>query len=152
MNRHSELRPTSQWLRAAEPRQHAGTLDVVVPFTSPELTAQVVKLAAGFASGLNASLKLVAVYVAPYPAELRWPTAMQEHLTKRLSQLAGQSTVPVTIELVVARSSEEGYRRALPQPSTVLLGARKRWWPTREERLAKALTRAGHRVSLLHFD
>jgi hypothetical protein len=76
---------------------------------------------------------------------------MQEHLTKTLSQLAEQSELPVTVELVVARSRDEGYRRALPHPSTVLLGTRKHWWRTCEERLARALTRAGHRVSLLHF-
>src|SRR5262249_1762354 len=140
MNRNRELLLKRDLPRVAEPPEHTGTLDLVVPFTTPETTAKVVKRAAEFAGGLNASLKLIAIYVAPYPAELRCPTAMQEHLTKRLSHLAGQSDLPVTIELVVARSRDEGYRRALPQPSTVLLGARKRWWPTREERLARALT------------
>ena len=152
MNRNGELRLKPERLRVFEPQEHAGTLDVVVPFTSPEMTAKVVKRAAEFASGLNAALKLVAIHVVPYPAELRWPAAMHAHLTDHLSRLAEHSELPATVELVVARSRDEGYRRVLPQGSTVLLGATKHWWRTPEERLARALAHQGHRVSLLHFD
>lgn len=152
MKRNGELPLKSQWLRVAETQKHAGTLDVVVPFTTPEITAKVVKRAAEFASGLNASLKLIAVWVIPYPAELRFPTATQDHLTNQLSGLARQSELPVTIELVAARGRDEGYCCALPQASTVLLGIRKHWWRTREERLARALAHQGHCVSLVHFD
>jgi hypothetical protein len=104
--------------------------------------------AAVLAVGLNVALKLVAVYVAPYPADLDCPAAMEEHLTARLAELAERSTLPSSVELVVARDRGE----VLPPGSTVLLGSRRRWWRTPEERLARALTRQGHRVSLIRFE
>ena len=132
--------------------EDAGTFEVVVPYTGPEITARVVERAAALAAGLNVALKLVAVYVAPYPADLSCPTAMKEHLTARLTELAERTTLPSSVQLVVSRDRSEGFRQVLRPSSTVLLGSRKRWWRTREERLARDLTRAGHHVSLLHFE
>ncbi|MDE3159116.1 MAG: hypothetical protein KGM92_10140 [Acidobacteriota bacterium] len=108
--------------------------------------------AAVLAAGLNVALKLVAVYVAPYPADLDCPAATKEHLTSRLTELRERSTLPSSVELVVARDRSEGLRQVLPPGSTVLLGSRRRWWRTPEERLARALTHQGHRVSLIHFE
>jgi hypothetical protein len=34
----------------------------------------------------------------------------------------------------------------------VIVGSRKRWWPTREKKLAAALRRDGHRVILSYAD
>jgi hypothetical protein len=36
--------------------------------------------------------------------------------------------------------------------SLIVLGARKRWWPTQEKRLARKLRRAGHEVILEEKD
>ncbi|MBZ5575282.1 MAG: hypothetical protein LAP40_01825 [Acidobacteriia bacterium] len=147
-----ELGRSPDWCQRPDRPEDAGSFEVVVPYTSPEITALVVEQAAVLAAGLNVTLKLVAVYVAPYPADLRCPAAMQEHLTARLAELAGRTHLPSTAHLVVSRDRNEGLRQVLRPASPVLLGSRKRWWPTREERLARDLTRQGHRVSLLHFD
>jgi len=125
---------------------------VVVPYVDPKITANVVDRAVGLASGLNATLHLVAVYVAPYPTELRFPETMKEHLTARLTELAERSALPARVDLVVARDRLAGFCQVLRPGSAVLLGTRRRWWWTREERLARALAREGHRVSLLHFN
>ena len=130
----------------------ARTLEIVVPYIGSELTGRVMERAAVLAAGLNVVLKLVAVYVAPYPADLDCPAAMEEHLSSRLAELRERSTLPSSVELVVARDRGEGLRQVLPPVSTVLLGSRRRWWRTPEERLARALTRQGHRVSLIHFE
>lgn len=130
----------------------AGSLEIVVPYSTPELTERVTRKAASLAAGLNATLKLVAVHVAPYPCELVCPAAMKQHLTERLMEIARHSNLPATVHLVVARDRDAGFRHVLPPASAILLGSRKRFWRTREERLARELTRAGHRVSLLHFD
>jgi len=129
-----------------------GTLEVVVPYTSPEMTEKVVERAAALSAGLNVLLKLVAVYVAPYPAELRCPAAMEQHLTARLTELGERTSLPSCVHLVVSRDRVEGFRQVLRPGSAVLLGSRKRFWRTREEKLARELTRLGHYVSLIHFD
>jgi len=134
------------------PQQAPGSLEIVVPYTSPEITSRVVEKAAALALGLNAVLKLVAVYIAPYPADLSCPVSMHEHLTARLTKIAERTCLPSTIHLVVARDQDTGFRSALRPGSAVLLGGPRRFWPTREEKLARRLAGAGHHVLLLHFD
>jgi hypothetical protein len=139
-------------LKPVQPFDAAGTLEVVVPYTSPEMTEKVAERAAALSAGLNVLLKLVAVYVAPYPAELRCPAAMERHLTARLTELAERTSLPSCVDLVVSRDRAEGFRQVLPPGSAVLLGSRKRFWRTREEKLARELTRLGHHVLLIYFD
>ena len=62
-----------------EPDCHpcGGTFEVVVPYIGSELTGRAMERAAVLAAGLNVVLRLVAVYVAPYPADLDCPAAMR---------------------------------------------------------------------------
>jgi len=147
-----ELHRDPDSLRIPAFPEQAAELEVVVPYLDPKVTAKVVDRAAALAAGLNATLHLVAVYVAPYPTELRFPAAMKEHLTGRLTEMAENCAMPTRIDLVAARDRNQGFRQVLKPGSAILLGTRRRWWWTREERLARALAREGHRVSLLHFD
>jgi hypothetical protein len=153
MNRKGEFRiePSEVRLPEAAPPP-AGAFDFVVPYTNHDLTAEVLERAATYAGGLNARVKLIAVYVSPYPADLVCPKSTEEHLIARMSRMAAQSSLPVSVQLVVARDREEGFRHVLPAASTVLMGTRKHWWRTGEERLARGLTRDGHHVSLLYLD
>lgn len=134
-----------------EPQVHSESLEIVVPYTSDEMTARVMQAAASMTHGLNATLKLVAVYIAPYPAELRCPAAFQEHFAARLTGLAQQARLPFSVQLVVARDRNAGFRHALRPHSAILLGSAKRIWRTPEEKLARSLKCEGHLVSLLHF-
>ena len=153
MDRTEDFRRDSAALRVIEtPPEHAGSLEVVVLCTVTGRAAGLVEKAAALANGLNVTLRLVAVYVAPYPADLRCPLAIEEHLTARLTQLAEQTDLPSAVHLVVARDRDAGFRSALRPASVVLLGTARRPWHTREEKLARELTREGHHVSLLHFD
>jgi hypothetical protein len=153
LDRRGRLRIDPGSLRAPErPEESAGSLEIVVPYTDPEVTAKVVKKAAALAIGLNAMLKLVAVYVAPYPADLTCPAAMEEHLTSRLSEIAGRTSLPSSVQIVVARDRDAGFRHVLRPESVVLMGSLRRLWRTREEKLARVLAFRGHHVSLLHFD
>lgn len=131
--------------------EHAGALEIVVPYTGGEMTSRVVESAATLTAGLEAVLKLVAVYVAPYPAELRCPEGMEQHLTEQLTKIAERTKLPSSVHLIVSRDRNEGFRSALRPGSAVLLGMRKRFWRTREERLARELSLQGHHVSLLDF-
>lgn len=134
------------------PRHAAGSLEIVVPYTGLEITARVVEKAATLCTGLNATLKLVAVYVAPYPADLVCPAAMEEHLRDCLTKIAGCTRLPSNLQIVVARNRDEGFRFVLRPASAVLIGTVKRPWRTREERLAAELAREGHHVSLLQLN
>jgi hypothetical protein len=125
-------------------------IEIAIPYTEPALTGAVMERAAALAMGLNARISLVAVHAAPYPLELGCPSATRAFLVERLAELAGRCHLPVTAKLVLARSQEEGFRRALHRKATVLIGSRKRFWRTAEEKLARALVRDGRQVVLMH--
>ena len=67
-------------------------------------------------------------------------------------ELADGCSLPVEPQVILARSREEGFRYALKPESTILLGTRRHFWRTDEERLARTLVSHGHKVALLHLD
>ena len=149
MHTHGELRIDPPPI---ETDGKCGVIEVVVPFTEWAVTEAVMKRAAAFTANLNASLMLIAVHAVPYPMSFGCPALVHAHLVDQLIDLASQCPLPVNPQVVLARSCEEGFRHALKPESTVLLGTRKRFWKTREERLALALVRDGHHVALVHVE
>ncbi|HKE27694.1 MAG TPA: hypothetical protein VKB88_35305 [Bryobacteraceae bacterium] len=127
-------------------------LHLVIVYSEPQLTAAVLERAAELVSGLNAEVLLVAVHTIPFPASLASASSSHAHLVMQLAELAAESELPVTPQIVMTRYPEEGFRFALREQSTVLMGTRKHFWPTREERLAKILARDGHHVVLLRVE
>jgi hypothetical protein len=149
MQTHGELRidPPS-----IETGGQCGSIEIVIPFTEWAVTEAVMQRAAAFTATLNARLMLVAVHTVPYPMSFGCPALVHAHLVDQLIDLASRSPLPVNSQVVLARSSEEGFRHALKPESTVLLGTRRRLWKTSEERLAAALVRDGHHVALVHVE
>ena len=52
--------------------------------------------------------------------------------------------------MVLCRDPHQAYLETLPQGSLVVMGARKRWWNTAEDFLAKRLRARGHSVILVY--
>lgn len=127
-------------------------LEVVVLYTVPDVTRAVLGRAASLTGGWNARVALVAVHTVPYPTTFGCPSSTHAFLVEQLLALSASCPFPVHPRVVLARSREEGFRHALPPGSTVLLGGRRRFWRTAEERLARALVRSGHRVALVYVE
>jgi len=125
-------------------------IEVAVPYTYPEETRAALTHAVRLAEGLNARIDLVAVQPVPYAATFGCPASTHAFLVAQLVELSNACPLPVTAQVVVARSREEGLRYGLRPGSTVLVGARKHWWRTAEERLARQLARAGHKVAVVY--
>jgi|GEM_PF-3390196 hypothetical protein len=142
-----ELRIDPGTLATIEP---VDELEVVVPYTEWAVTDAVLKRAASLTAGLNVRLKLIAVHAVPFPADFECPASVHSQLVKQLVDLAGRCPLPVEAQVVLARSQDEGFRYMLKPESTVLVGARKHFWRTAEERLAKTLVADGHKVALIH--
>jgi hypothetical protein len=130
----------------------AAELEVVIPYSEGALTEAALRRAAVLTAGLKAVIRLVAVHVIPYPLPFYCPTAVHAHLVERLTDLASRCPVSVDPQVVLARYPDEGYRHVLNRNSIVLVGSRKRFWRTREERLARRLARDGHMVVLVHLE
>ena len=122
-------------------------LDVVIPFTTAELTRAALEAANRMAGGLNAKLRLIRIQLVPYPMDLRQSPVYIEFLKNQLAQF--ESSLPTAGEVRLAREFEPGLEGALRTDSLVILATRKRLWRTRTERIAAALRRAGHKVVLI---
>jgi hypothetical protein len=131
-----------------EQAQHEAELDLVVPFTTPELTRAALGGANRMGAGLNATLRLVKVQVVPFPLDLNQSPVYIDFLKEQLAQF--HSDLPVTGEIRLAREFEAGLLGSLGRDSVVILATPRRPWRTRNQRLAATLRRAGHKVILMN--
>jgi hypothetical protein len=122
-------------------------LDLVVPFTTPELTRTAIAAAGRMGDGLHASIRLLKVQCVPYPLALNESPVFVGFLREQLNSF--RSALPLTSEIHFAREFEPGLQDGLNEDSVVVLSYRKRPWRTRNERLAASLIRAGRKVILI---
>jgi hypothetical protein len=129
---------------ATEPRE----LDLVVPFTTPELTRTALNEAGRLGAGLQAKIRLLRIEIVPYPLDPQYPPVQPEFLQEQMETF--QSTLPIERNVLLARDFKPELCRRLRETSIVVLASRRRLWKTRTERLAAALRGAGRAVVLVY--
>jgi hypothetical protein len=123
-------------------------LNISVVFTSVPSTLTALRQAATLASCLGARITLLAPQVVPYPLPLDQPPVLTTWNEKRFCEIADQSLVETRVYVYLCRDRLETLASVLGSGSIVVVGCRKRWWPTFEVRLARKLRRLGHEVIL----
>ena len=126
----------------------AGVLWVVVPYTTPELTLAALRHA-GICSDLDVHVCLVDVQVVPFPASLNQPPVNRKFSEVRLQDLFRESGLKGEAAVIYTRDWLEGFRKVLEPDSLVIIATKKRWWQTREQKLARTLSKVGHHVMVL---
>lgn len=121
-------------------------LTIHVLFTSEEGTAAALEKASSLAMGLRAQVRLMLIHTVPYTLPLTRPAVATSFLQAKLAGLAKRYPEAASAEIYLCRESTPALRRVLPQNALVVMGGRKRWWPTRERRLISQLSRLGHSV------
>jgi len=142
------LRPTPP-SPVAQPRLEARAepgLNIDVVFTSVPATLAALKRAGSLASRLSGKITLVVPQVVPYQCPLTSPPVLLDFSERRFRVLAEESPVDTTVQLYLCRDKWDALALILKPRSLVVVGGRKRWWPTEEKRLARRLGRAGHEV------
>lgn len=122
------------------------TLEIEVIFTTPESTRTALQAASRLTHDLNAQVRLVAAQVVPYPVSLSRPPVPVEWTERHLRALAAEASVPATVQVYLCRDQRQTLADFLRPGSLVVLGGRRRWWPTAEQRLARWLQARGHSV------
>ncbi len=103
-------------------------LDLVIPFTTPELTRAAINAANRMGAGLHAALRLVRVQVVPFELDLNRSPVFIDFLKE---QLAGfESALPIAGEVRLARDFEDGLKGTLGPDSVVILATKRRPWRT----------------------
>jgi hypothetical protein len=68
-------------------------------------------------------------------------------ITDRYRTIAAEEGVDALVRLCVCRRLDDMFRWMLGPSAHIVVGGRQRWWwPTAAERIARRLTRQGHRV------
>ena len=129
----------------------SGSLQIVVPGSSLDLTRAALDAVSNLAKSLQVGTTLVSVQVVPYTLPLDSPPISSRFYSRCLEEIVSRVPLPLRIELLLARDHESALKQYMPRPSTVLIVARThRWWrKSAEEKLACALRRAGHKVALV---
>jgi hypothetical protein len=103
-------------------------------------------MAGALLKGLNAHISLVVPQVVPYPLPLDNPPVLPEFCERKLREIANESPVDTSVFLYLCRDRLATLRTVLKRGSIVVIGGRRKWWPTREKSLAGKIRRSGHEV------
>jgi hypothetical protein len=121
-------------------------LNIAVVFTSIESTLAALKEAGNLANSLGARIRLVVPQVVPFPLPLETPPVLVEFNENRFRVMASESPVETSVQIFLCRDRFETLASALKPGSIVVVGGRRRWWPTKDEILTRQLRRAGYEV------
>jgi hypothetical protein len=133
--------PARPFAEEADPK-----LNVSVVFTSADATLAALKEAGDLARSLGGHITLIVPQIVPYPLPLTSPPVLADFNERRLRVIASGCRVETRVCIYLCRDPLETLRSVLKPHSLVVVGSRKRWWPTAEKRLAAKLRSAGHEV------
>ena len=127
-------------------RDYGQQMEVNVLYTAHARTLAALKTAAQLAANLGTCPKVLRLYAVPYSLPLEKPAVPIGFLEEQIRALARQSPTEITARIILCREPRAILRQILPPHSLIVMGGKKRWWPTREQRLASALRKDGHEV------
>ena len=114
--------------------------------TTEEGTRRALAEATRLANGSHVSVLLLVPHVVSF-LEPAGNAAEAAEITAQYRALASDAGVNARVRLCVCRRLDDVFRWMLgPHAQVVIGGLHRWWWPTAAERIARRLTRQGHRV------
>jgi hypothetical protein len=128
-------------------------LPVYVIYTSMNGTLKALEKAGQLAQHLNSGIEMLAVQTVAYALPLDMPFVSSDFLARRLEAMTARFSNPIRISTYLCRDPVVALKRILKRNCQVVMAIRKkRWWPNRDERLARKLRRAGFDVALVETE
>ena len=119
---------------------------VHVVFTTPEETLAAVHVASEFARALHAPLTLVHFRAVPFPMSVDAPVGLSPTECDAFVDRLRREGVEIRVRVFLCRDAERVAPSGFRRHSFIVLGGRRRWWPTTAWRLRRQLEAAGHCV------
>jgi len=140
------LTPSTRLPGRQAPQEVESGLNISVVFTSVDPTLAALKQAGSLANRLGAHITLVVPQIVPTHLPLDSPPVLIDWNEKRFRTIATESPVQTAVQIYLCRDRWETLSSVLKPHSLIVVGGKKRWWPTAESRLANKLRKAGHEV------
>jgi hypothetical protein len=86
------------------------------------------------------------LYPVPYTLPLEKQAVPEGFLENEVRALKHDFPGEISVRICLCRHPRQGLREALEPHSLIVMGGRKRWWPTEEQRLARFLHSRGYQV------
>jgi hypothetical protein len=86
------------------------------------------------------------LYPVPYTLPLERRALPEGFLENQVRALQRDFPEEISVRIHLCRHPRQGLREVLEAHSLIVIGGRKRWWPTAEQRLAKFLHSSGYQV------
>ena len=149
-------KPISIWINRDDERPQLvipdSGLSVFVVLTSIDRTLKALEKASELARPVGAHVAVIAVQVVPFPLPLDRPPIPMEFIVRRFEEKARVLQEVISVSAYLCRDPMMVFESILNADCVVVMGIRKRWWPTRDEKLARRLRRAGYEVILVEAE
>jgi len=119
---------------------------VSVLFTTEEETLAAVRVASVLARAMAVPLTVVHCRAVPYPLSVDSPAGVSPVESDAFSRLLQSEGIEARIRVFLCRNRGKVVPNAFRGHSLIVLGGRRRWWPTASERWRRRLEAAGHFV------
>jgi hypothetical protein len=120
-----------------------------VIFTGTRDTSNILTMVEGLASRLSAHICVLAAQVVPYPLPLSEPDVRTGFLRQTLLKMILEHDLDASVQICLCRNPVEALDTVLPGDAIVVVGGRRRWWRTAEQRMAGALAKKQRAVFFL---
>jgi hypothetical protein len=117
-----------------------------VIYTTAKRTLRALEKANEIVKPGGGRIEVVALQVVPRQLLLDQPPVHFEIVMRHFKEMAERLPIDLCIHTYLCREPWGALRKILPPDAPIVIGVRKRWWPTREKRLAGRLRRAGFQV------
>jgi hypothetical protein len=124
--------------------------EITVIFTNPRDTLAAMRAAVGWNRNWSPRLLILAAHVVPYPLALAQPAVDLGALKRAMLRVGFSAGVEANVQIYLCRDLMETIDRVVHRGATVVVGARKYHWLGTGQRIARALTRSGRTVLLVH--
>jgi len=120
--------------------------EAIVLFTTHVGTIAALKSASRLGAHLGARPKILMLYPVPYTLPLEKQAVPEGFLENEVRALKHDFPGEISVRICLCRHPRQGLREVLEPHSLIVMGGKKRWWPTEEQRLARFLQSSGYQV------